>query len=164
MNWFADSLDGAVARFRGTERPRHGYFLDQSVDVVSQLLFAIGLGLSGYVSLEFAAIGLATYLMMTIQALLRAEIRRVFHLASGGMGLTEVRCLFFALNAVFFFVPPVPFQVLGRPVVYGDGLALLWIVANLVTYLGVMFRELKAIGREEQPSRQTPSSRMPSDQ
>lgn len=153
VHWFADSLDGAVARQRGIERPRYGFFLDQSLDVVSQLLFALGLGLSGFVRLEVVAVGLATYFMMTIQALLRAEVRRVFHLSSGGMGLTEVRCLFVVVNVVFYLVPPVPFEVAGRQAGYGDMLGIAWIVANLVTYLRTMISELRSIHREERSSR-----------
>ena len=30
IHWFGDSLDGSVARHRGIERPRYGYFLDHS--------------------------------------------------------------------------------------------------------------------------------------
>ena len=150
-NWFADSLDGAVARLRHLERPRFGFFLDQSVDVLSQLLFALGLGLSVFIRMEVVAIGLATYLMMTVQGLLRAEVRRVFHLASGGMGLTEVRCLFLFVNALFYFVPPTSFEIAGRPAVYGDVLGSAWIVANLIAYLRTMVAELRSLHREEGP-------------
>ena len=30
VNWFGDSLDGSLARFRKIERPRYGFFLDQT--------------------------------------------------------------------------------------------------------------------------------------
>src|SRR5262249_39593525 len=59
INWLGDSLDGKVARMKGIDRPRYGLFLDQSVDVLAQLLFAVGLALSGYVRLEIAAMGFA---------------------------------------------------------------------------------------------------------
>jgi hypothetical protein len=49
---------------------------------LSQFPFAIGLGLSGFVSMENAAIGLATSFMMTAQSLLRTEVTRAFHLAA----------------------------------------------------------------------------------
>ena len=151
VNWFGDSLDGAVARRRGIERPRYGFFLDQSVDVLSQFLFAIGLGLSGFVRLDVTAIGLATYLMMTAQSLLRAEGSRTFHLASAGFGLTEVRCLFLALNAAFYLKPPVPFDIAGTSLGYGDALGIAWIAVNLGLYLAGMIGQLRQLSRDEPP-------------
>jgi archaetidylinositol phosphate synthase len=152
INWFGDSLDGAVARLRGIERPRYGFFLDQSTDVAGQFLFAMGLGISGYMPLEIAATGLAVYLMMSVQGLLRAEVSRVFHLATGGIGLTEVRCQFFALNAMFYFLPPSPFQLAGTSTTYAELLGLAWIVATLSLYLTTMIAESRRLAREE-PSR-----------
>lgn len=150
-NWFGDSLDGAVARRRGIERPRYGFFLDQSIDVLSQFLFAIGLGLSGMVRMDVAAIGLATYLMMTAQSLLRAEVSRTFHLASAGFGLTEVRCLFLALNVAFYLKPPVPLDIAGTSLGYGDMLGIAWIVVNFGLYLAGTVGQLGQLSREEPP-------------
>jgi archaetidylinositol phosphate synthase len=100
LNWLGDSLDGHVAHLRGIERPRYGFFLDQSIDVLSQLLFALGLAMSGYIWPEIVMLSVAAYLMMTVQGLLRVQTTRVFHLATGGMGLTKVRC---PGNILFYF-------------------------------------------------------------
>src|SRR5687768_9621851 len=32
LNWFGDSLDGTLARVRGHERPRYGYYVDHVLD------------------------------------------------------------------------------------------------------------------------------------
>ena len=32
VNWFGDSLDGTLARYRKIERPRYGYYLDHLTD------------------------------------------------------------------------------------------------------------------------------------
>lgn len=151
-NWFGDSLDGAIARRRGIERPRYGFFLDQSIDVLSQFLFAIGLGLSGLVSMEVAAIGLATYLMMTAQSLLRVEVARTFHLASAGFGLTEVRCLFLAVNIAFYLKPPAPLGIAGTSLGYGDVLGIVWIAVNLGLYAVGMIALLRQLAGEEPPA------------
>jgi len=151
VNWFGDSLDGAVARRRGIERPRFGFFLDQSIDLLSQFLFAIGLGLSGFISMEVAAIGLATYFMMTAQSLLRAELFRTFHLASAGFGLTEVRCLLLAVNVAFYLKPPEPFGLADMTLGYGDLLGFVWIIVNLGLYITGMIGELMRLAREAPP-------------
>ena len=41
INWFGDSVDGTLARYRGIERPRFGYYLDNSLDVLEQLLVVL---------------------------------------------------------------------------------------------------------------------------
>jgi archaetidylinositol phosphate synthase len=149
VNWFGDSLDGQVARLRAIERPRYGFFLDQSIDVLSQLLFALGLASSGYVRAEIVMLGFAVYLMMTVQGLLRVQTTGIFPLATGGMGLTEVRCLFVIGNSLFFFVPPWPFTVAGLTVKYSDLLGLAWITSNLALYVWTIPYVLRQIDRQE---------------
>jgi len=149
VNWFGDSLDGKVARLQRMERPRYGLFLDQSIDALSQFMFALGLALSGLVRPEIVAFGFGSYLMMTVQGLLRAQTTGVFHLATGHIGLTEVRCLFFLANAVLYFLPPRPFEIARLTLSYADLLGLLWIVANLGLYVVTMAIELKKLRAEE---------------
>src|SRR3989475_8933426 len=36
LNWLGDSLDGTLARVRGTQRPKYGYYLDHVVDAFSR--------------------------------------------------------------------------------------------------------------------------------
>jgi len=42
LNWLGDSLDGSLARYRGTERPRYGFFLDHMADTFVMALVAVG--------------------------------------------------------------------------------------------------------------------------
>ena len=161
LNWLGDSLDGKVARLQGIERPRYGFFLDQSIDVVSQLLFALGLGLSGYVRLDIAVLGLATFWMMSVQGLLRAQVTRVFQLATAGMGLTEVRCLFLVANVVFYVVPPRPLDIAGGKATYADFFGIVWIVVNVGLYVLTMVAELKKLAVEEPPAGPPPGDRPP---
>jgi phosphatidylglycerophosphate synthase len=149
LNWFGDSLDGKVARLKQMERPRSGLFLDQSIDVLSQFLFALGLAASGYVRPEIVAFGFGAYLMMTAQSLLRAHATGVFHLATGRMGLTEVRCLFVLANAAFFFIPPRPFGLADWGLNYADVLGILWIAVNVGMYVVMMVAELKRLRAAE---------------
>ena len=161
LNWLGDSLDGKVARLQGIERPRYGFFLDQSIDVVSQLLFALGLGLSGYVRLDIAVLGLATFWMMSVQGLLRAQVTQVFQLATAGMGLTEVRCLFLVANVVFYVVPPRPLDIAGGKATYADFFGIVWIVVNVGLYVLTMVAELKKLAVEEPPAGPPPGDRPP---
>ena len=46
VQWFGDSLDGTLARVRGIQRPKYGYYLDHFVDAIATAAIGIGLGLS----------------------------------------------------------------------------------------------------------------------
>ena len=50
VNWFGDSLDGTLARVRGHQRPRYGFYVDHVVDAVGAVFLFGGMGLSGYMS------------------------------------------------------------------------------------------------------------------
>jgi len=156
VNWFGDSLDGSVARLRGIERPRYGFYLDQCVDILAQALFALGLALSGYIRPEIVATGLVTFLMISVQSLLYAHATGDFHLATGGFGYTETRCLFFAANTLFYFWPPVAFDLWGASLAYSDILALLWSAANLGTFLAAMIHALGRLAKEDPVRRRKP--------
>src|SRR5690242_8780419 len=54
VNWLGDSLDGTLARVRGTQRPKYGYYLDHVVDAFSTAVIGLGIGLSPYVNLGLA--------------------------------------------------------------------------------------------------------------
>src|SRR3954466_1985361 len=41
VHWLGDSLDGTLARVRGIERPRYGYYLDHLVDAIATLRASI---------------------------------------------------------------------------------------------------------------------------
>jgi phosphatidylglycerophosphate synthase len=46
VQWIGDSLDGTLARVRGVQRPKYGYYLDHIVDAVATAAIGVGLGLS----------------------------------------------------------------------------------------------------------------------
>lgn len=98
IHWLGDSLDGTVARLRRIERPRYGFYLDQVIDTVGNLLIALGVGLCPGMRMELILILLAAYQMLAIQVLVRAMVDGEFHVAVGRMGPTELRLGIFAIN------------------------------------------------------------------
>ena len=93
LNWFGDSLDGTLARHRGIERPRYGFLLDHSSDLIAQSLIVVGLGVSPYFTLPSALFVLSLYLLMSSYTYLRVATAGVHRLSYGGMGATEFRIL-----------------------------------------------------------------------
>ena len=54
VHWLGDSLDGTLARVRGIQRPRYGYYLDHLADAISTGLVGLGLGLTAHMHLTVA--------------------------------------------------------------------------------------------------------------
>lgn len=93
LNWFGDSLDGTLARYRKIERPHYGYFVDHSADLIAQTLIVVGLGFSPYFTIPSALLVLSLYLLMSSYTYLRVVTESVHRLSYGGMGATEFRIL-----------------------------------------------------------------------
>lgn len=101
LNWFGDSLDGAVARFRRRERPRVGFLIDRCADTSSFCVIIFGLGLSPYLSFHAALMLLVAYLINSIYGLMKLVVDGVHVIGVGGVGATEGR-LVIGLWAIFF--------------------------------------------------------------
>jgi phosphatidylglycerophosphate synthase len=96
VNWFGDSLDGTVARVRGDERPRYGYYVDHVVDVFGAFFVLGGLGVSGYMSPLVAGGLMVAYLMVSAEIYLAAYAVGTFRIHFFRLGPTELRILFAA--------------------------------------------------------------------
>lgn len=104
INWFGDSLDGTLARYRQIERPKYGFFIDHTVDSLNEVLIVLGLGLSPYVSFNIACLGLIGYLLMSILVYIRTYVNGVFQISYGKFGPTEVRLILILLDTTMFFI------------------------------------------------------------
>jgi archaetidylinositol phosphate synthase len=108
LNWFGDSLDGTLARYRKAERPTYGFFLDHMTDSFVMTMVAVGAGLSPYVSMESALAILVAYLLMTILTMVSSKVSGVFRISYNGVGPTEIRLAIIALGiAAYLFPTPV---------------------------------------------------------
>src|SRR6266436_9530630 len=100
INWLGDSLDGTLARVRGTQRPKYGYYVDHVVDAFSTAVIGLGIGLSPYVDLGLALGLVVVYLALSINVYLESSVFGVFKISYGRIGPTEVRLLLVFLNTV----------------------------------------------------------------
>lgn len=100
VNWFGDSLDGSLARFRHIERPSYGYFIDHSCDGLATLLILAGMGLSPFVTMDVALVALAGYLLLSIHAFLSARVLGELKLSYLAAGPTELRIMLIVLTIV----------------------------------------------------------------
>lgn len=108
VNWFGDSLDGSLARYRAIERPSYGYFIDHSCDGLTTLFILTGMGLSPYVTMDFALLALAGYLLLSIHTFLSARVLGEFKLSYVGAGPTELRIMLIGLTAMMMVLGTKP--------------------------------------------------------
>ena len=93
LNWFGDSLDGTVARVRGVERPRYGFYVDHVLDVVGILLLFGGIAAGGFMTPMVAAGFLIAYYLLTVEIALATHTVGTFRISYWKMGPTEMRIL-----------------------------------------------------------------------
>jgi len=153
LNWFGDSLDGTVARLRHIERPRYGYFLDHSLDVLGGFFIGVGVGLSPYVDFGYAMVGLLGYLLMSVSIHLRLFAEGVFTMSYAGIGTTEIRLFLILVNTIVFFAgnPHVDLP-LGRLTLY-DLCALVMGLVLIGAFIVVTWKVALRLRDAEDPAR-----------
>lgn len=103
INWFGDSLDGTLARFRHIERPIFGFFIDHTVDAFNEMIIFLGLGLTLYVNFSVACLALIGYLLLSVVVYVRTCVAGEFKISYGKLGPTEIRVLAILLNIWMYF-------------------------------------------------------------
>ncbi len=151
VQWFGDSLDGNLARYRKAERPRYGYYLDHLTDAYSTLMIGLGLGLSPYMLLSVGLAIVIAYLILSINVYLETHVFGEFTFSYGKLGPTEVRVLLIILNTAAFFGDEFRFQLLGIGMTVFDIIGAAAALAMLVLLLARAGGNLRRLARLEPP-------------
>ena len=93
LNWFGDSLDGTLARVRGQERPRYGYYVDHVLDAIGFACLFGGLMLGAHLSVPVGLAFLASYYLLVAEISMATHARGTFKMAFMKVGPTELRIL-----------------------------------------------------------------------
>jgi phosphatidylglycerophosphate synthase len=112
LNWFGDSLDGTLARFRNCQRPRYGYYVDHVIDLMGTTFLLSGLALSGYINHLIALALLAAFVLVEAEVFLATHVQQVFRLTCFRVGPTELRIVL-AVGTLYLLHSP-NVQVAGR--------------------------------------------------
>jgi phosphatidylglycerophosphate synthase len=149
LHWLGDSLDGSLARYRHIERPKYGFFIDHTIDVISELLIILGIGLSGYVDFTLALLFVIAFFMMSIFVFIYTFVSSEFRISYVGVGPTEMRGILLVVNVLIFFI--------GKPVVelgfmrfkLYDGIAATLVLLLFVVYVWFMIAKAIELNRLE---------------
>jgi phosphatidylglycerophosphate synthase len=153
FNWYGDSLDGTLARYRHIERPVYGYFVDHALDLISQVLILIGLGLSPYISFDLTCFALIAFLAMSALVFLRTYVVGEFKISYAKLGPTEARLLAILFNTAMFIFGPRSWAIqvgtLGKIAINPYNLVV-GVVAFLLGYFFILtaFQESIRLARE----------------
>lgn len=106
-NWFGDSLDGTLARYRKMQRPRYGFYVDHITDAVGTMFLLTGLAFSGFMSERVAVALLVLFLLLSINSYLWAHAMGRFQLSFWRFSPTELRVLLILGNLYLLHNPVV---------------------------------------------------------
>ena len=129
--WLTDSLDGSLGRTRGEGLVKWGFFMDHFLDTIFAGSMVIGYSFlaPGGTGFLFSMLLLVTMAMMALSFLSFAATNQ-FQIAHHGIGPTEIRIGYIALNTFVFFVGNGVFWW-GLPVV---------LILNIVVLAGLAWR------------------------
>ena len=149
VQWLGDSLDGTLARVRGIQRPKYGYYLDHLVDAVSTAAIGIGLGLSPYMLLSVGTLIVVAYLILSINVYLESFALGRFSLGYGYLGPTEIRLILILLNTALALGLGLDFRIAELEMTVFDviGLGIAGVMIALLTTRAL--KNLRELAREE---------------
>lgn len=105
LNWLGDSLDGTLARVRGKQRPRYGFYVDHMVDIFGSVALMCGLGCSGMLHWRIAMAMLIAFLLLSGESYLATYTLDRFEMSHGFFGPTEIRILLIIGNLALLRSP-----------------------------------------------------------
>lgn len=158
VHWLGDSLDGTLARVRGVIRPRYGFFLDQCIDVLGNLLIAVGLGITTFVRLDISLLVLSAYHMLSIYTFVRNIVTGEMHVSVMGCGPTELRIGIIVLNILLMTFGAPPLAIFGYQASWCDVFLLIVFLVLLGIFFSEVAREVRKLARLEPPINARPTS------
>ena len=104
VNWYGDSLDGNLARYRNQQRPVYGYYLDHTMDVINESMMFFGAGMAPFFDMRLTLTAFVLYLLMTLNVSMNAHLRSEFKLTYLNLGPTEFRLIIAVANIIMLCV------------------------------------------------------------
>jgi archaetidylinositol phosphate synthase len=149
VQWLGDSLDGTLARVRGIQRPKYGYYLDHLVDAISTAAIGIGLGLSPFMLLSVGTLVVVAYLVLSINVYLESQAFGRFSIGYGRIGPTEIRIVLIALNTLLVLGAGLDFGVADLDLTVFDVIGLGIAAAMIAMLCGRALRNLRELAKAE---------------
>jgi phosphatidylglycerophosphate synthase len=157
VNWFGDSLDGTLARFRRRERPRYGFFIDHTSDLFSNVIVFLAIGVSPCTHFAVACLGLIAFLMAFVYTMIGTHVRQRMRITYFGFGPTEIRALLIIGNLLVLEFGVIDVHRYFGPLSGAGVFSIHDVVISFLAVAGAILlaflatREARALGREDPP-------------
>jgi archaetidylinositol phosphate synthase len=163
LNWFGDSLDGTLARVRGHERPRFGFYVDHVLDIAGISCLMLGLAASGFMTPIIAMAVLVAYLLVSAEVFLATGVQGEFRMSFLNFGPTELRIvLAIGIAMLPTHAHVTPFD-LGPFLLFDIGGAIA-AIGLLIAFVTAAFRTTRVLYRAEPlPRRVKPRNLQPAE-
>ena len=105
MQWFTDSFDGSLGRYRDTGIPRWGYYMDHFLDFVFMSSVLIGYSfLFEGINKQLVYLLMPVFGCFMVSSYLAFGATNEFKITFLGAGPTEIRIYFIILNCLIVFL------------------------------------------------------------
>ncbi|MBN1516183.1 CDP-alcohol phosphatidyltransferase family protein [Candidatus Sumerlaeota bacterium] len=155
LQWFTDAFDGSLGKARGAGLVKWGYYMDHLLDylfvccIIISYMFIVD-GASRY----WLILTLPVLSAMWVSAFLSFNITNQFQITQLGVGPTEFRLLFIALNTAIIFCGK-NFFIIGLPLLFGAALIALLLIMKK-TSDQIWRIDMEAKNKARNPERVTP--------
>lgn len=150
INWYGDSLDGTLARYRKQQRPIYGFYLDHTMDAINETFMFMGVGLSPFMRFDLSCVLLVIYLMLTLNVSMNAHLKGEFRLTYAKLGPTEFRLICIIACLILMFAPGLREIVIEMPWFGGvlslgllDIIGVVILLALVVIYLVTIIQDAR---------------------
>ncbi|MCP4583486.1 MAG: CDP-alcohol phosphatidyltransferase family protein [candidate division Zixibacteria bacterium] len=159
INWFGDSMDGTLARYRNQQRPRYGYYLDHLVDAFGVAFMIFGLAYSGLVSQPFVWLVLSLFFIASINTYLATNSVQIFKISYMRVSTTEARVLLIIMNTILIWVKKITiFGFTGYLLDFVAGAIALFL---LIAIIRSAYQNLSKLDKEERAKWATKEPELP---
>ena len=149
INWYGDSLDGTLARFRHIERPIYGFYIDHIADAFVEILIFLGLGLSPYVRFDLACLALIGYFLLSVLVYVRTCVKGEFTISYGKLGPTEARLIAVSGNTLVFFFGEASISLFSLSLTIYDWIAIGVIILEVVISISTAVRQASLLSIQD---------------
>ena len=155
INWYGDSLDGTLARFRHIERPIYGFYIDHVADAFVEMMIFLGLGLSPYVRFDLACLALIGYFLLSVLVYVRTCVKGEFTISYGKLGPTEGRLIAVSGNILVYIFGLTSFPLFSLSLTIYDWIAIGVIILELTISIVTASRQASLLSRQD-PANKAP--------
>ena len=149
VNWYGDSLDGSLARYRKTEKPHFGFFIDHLSDTISILIIGLGFGLSPYVRFDLALLLIIAYFMLSIQTYVLDCATGVFEISYTKLGATEFRLMAIIFSFILYLFKFPDITIRQQIVSVIDLLAMIPLSVMVILFINAFLKNAVRLYRED---------------